>query len=48
MITSGLLFGLSDLICQKYIKKQKTLDIKRVLKISSMGFVTGAAMHVYF
>ena len=48
MITSGLIFGLSDLVCQKFVEKSTKLDWARISQVGTVGVFAAPALHLYF
>ena len=48
MLSSMVIFGLSDVICQKVVERQPVLSKKRVAQIGSVGLFAGVGLHLYF
>lgn len=49
MISSSIIFGLSDYICQRYIEKKQSINWLRVCKLSSIGgLFIAPSLHIYF
>eukprot|EP00271_Cylindrocystis_brebissonii_P004187 TRINITY_DN15757_c0_g1_i1.p1 TRINITY_DN15757_c0_g1~~TRINITY_DN15757_c0_g1_i1.p1 ORF type:complete len:410 (-),score=23.71 TRINITY_DN15757_c0_g1_i1:1055-2284(-) len=48
-VTAALLNAMADLICQLFVEKTGTIDVKRLLNFASMGlFIVGPSLHIWY
>lgn len=47
-ITSGFLFGLGDIICQKFFENNKKYNLARTFRLVTVGTVAGPIFHYWY